>query len=169
MTEASMSDEPQLNGDLEVLKAGNFKTRVQWFHAEFSQDIENATKTELGLMYFWAAARTYFKAWMFTKIGKKKTCAELAKEVKHYVALVWGNGEVAARVLEDMKQMANDMIMCHERLDGAEEKRRFIEAFSTDDNPKDFRSAICRTMKEFETEKDEPEPTTSATYHVVEC
>jgi hypothetical protein len=64
-----MSDEPQLNGDLEVLKAGNFKTRVQWFHAEFSQDIENATKTEQGLMYFWAAARTYFKAWMFTKIG----------------------------------------------------------------------------------------------------
>ena len=163
------NDEPQLNGDIEVLKAGNFKTRVRWFHAEFSQNIEDATQTEQGLMYFWAAARTYFKAWMFTKIGKKKTCAELAKEARHYIALVWGNGEVAARVLEDMKQMANDMIMCHERLDGSEEESRFIEAFSTDDNPKDFRSAICRTMKEFETEKDEPEPTTSATYHFVEC
>ena len=48
------NDEPQLNGDIEVLKAGNFKTRVRWFHAEFSQNIEDATQTEQGLMYFWA-------------------------------------------------------------------------------------------------------------------
>ena len=65
-----MSDAPQLNGSLEDLKNGDFTARANWFHREFSNDIEGAVKTGQELMYFWAAARSYFKAWLFKQVGK---------------------------------------------------------------------------------------------------
>lgn len=47
-----MSDNVQLKGDLETLKHGDFETRTQWFHAEFSEDIEKNMHTWQQLMYF---------------------------------------------------------------------------------------------------------------------
>ena len=153
-----------LNNDIEVLKAGNFPVRVKWFNSEFSQDIENAVKTGQELMYFWAIARNYFKAWLFKKNGRGAVCAELVKKARAMIAVIWGDGEVSDHVLTDAKEMANDMVMCYERFTGSEDDRLFVETFSTDDNPKDFRMSICRTLKEFETEKDAPDPGVSAKY-----
>lgn len=157
-------DATPLNGDLEVLKNGDFTVRANWFHREFSSDIEGAVKTGQELMYFWAAARFFFKAWLFKQVGKPVACANLAKSARSMIAVIWGAGEDAARALDDAKKMANDMVMCHQRLAHTVEERQFIETFSTDDNPKDFRAAICRTMKEFEAEKDKPDDETSVDY-----
>lgn len=164
-----MSDNVQLKGDLETLKHGDFETRTQWFHAEFSEDIEKNMHTWQQLMYFWAASRTYFKAWLFKKIGRNEMCSELVQEARNYIALMWGNGDGATKALEDVKTLANNMVMCHERLEYSEKDERYIETFSTDDNPKDFRSAICRTLKEFADEKDMPDLDTRLRYTTIKC
>lgn len=164
-----MSDVPQLNGNIEDLKNGDFTARSNWFHREFSNDIEGAVKTGQELMYFWAVARSYFKAWLFKQTGKPIACANLVKSARAKVAVIWGTGDDAARALENAKQMANDMVMCHKRMTHTVEERQFIETFSTDDNPKDFRAAVCRTMKEFESEKDGPDDGTSLKYEVHQC
>lgn len=162
-----MPDNVQLRGNLETLKNGDFETRVQWFHAEFSEDLEKNMHTWQQLMYFWAAARTYFKAWLFKKIGRNEMFSSLVLEARNYIALIWGNGDGAAKALADVKTLANNMVMCHERLEHSEKDEHYIATFSSDDNPKDFRSAICRTLKEFEDEKDLPAPDTKVRYTTI--
>ena len=164
-----MDEQPQLKNDIEVLKAGDFKTRVMWFHTEFSQDIENAVQTGQQLMYFWAAARTWFKAWLFHKIGRMARREELKQSAQAFVSVIWGTSDAAPKVWSDAKEMANDMAMCYQRLTGSIEESQFIETFSTDDNPKDFRSAICRTLKEFESEREEPDPQVTEKIEIHEC
>ena len=164
-----MPEAPQLNGDIEVLKSGDFTARTNWFHREFSSDIESAVKTGQELMYFWAAARSYFKAWLFKQVGKPTACANLTKSARSMIAVIWGAGDDAARAFDNAKQMANDMVMCYMRMTHTVEERQFVETFSTDDNPKDFRAAICRTMKEFESEKDGPDAKTVVEYVINPC
>lgn len=164
-----MPEDPQLNGDLEELKSGDYVARTNWFHREFSNDIEGAVKTGQELMYFWAAARFYFKAWLFKQVGKSVACANLVRSARSMIAVIWGSGDDATRALENAKQMANDMVICYKRLANTTEERQFIETFSTDDNPKDFRAAICRTMKEFESEKDGPDEGVSVEHVIHVC
>lgn len=85
----SMKDNP-LGGDIEILKNGDFQISVNWFHSEFSNDIESAVKTGQGLMYFWAVAGSYFKAWMFKQNGLTVKCSNLVKQARAMIAVIWG-------------------------------------------------------------------------------
>lgn len=164
-----MSEEIKLNGDIEVLKSGDFTTRVNWFHREFSNDIENAVKTGQQLMYFWAIARLLFKGMLFRQSEKPVMSANLVKEAGSMAFAIWGDGDDAARAMDNAKQMSVNMAMCLERLAHTPDDEKFIETFSSDDNPKDFRSAICRTLKEWESEKDIPDSTTQAEFVTHRC
>ena len=164
-----MSDDVQLKGDLNTLRNGDFETRAQWFHAEFSEDIEKNMRTWQQLMYFWAAARTYFKAWLFRQIGRSEMSAELVNEARSFISLMWGDGEGAAKALEDVKTLANNMVLCHHVLTYSEKDSRYIDTFSTDDNPKDFRSAICRTLREFNEEYEQPDSDTRVRHSTIKC
>ena len=41
-----MEDKIPIRGDLEVLKSGDFMTRVEWMHREFSEDIAGMFQSE---------------------------------------------------------------------------------------------------------------------------
>ena len=62
---------------------------------------------------------------------------------------------------------ADNMRLCWQRFFYFEEKMRFVEEFSHDENPRDFRSAICRVLKRWDVERDIPDTKTRVTTETV--